>query len=74
MLNVKNPKVYQDLTEFDERVANYGVENGLQEPERTVRYAEDLRTQGYDAIATRSPEMMQYHLVFDPKQVVVVED
>ncbi|AFZ10908.1 Ig domain protein group 2 domain protein (plasmid) [Oscillatoria nigro-viridis PCC 7112] len=74
MLNVKNPKVYQDLTEFDERVANYGQETGLQEPERTVRYVEDLKSQGYDAIATRSPEMMLYYIVFDPKQVVVVEE
>ncbi|AFZ09818.1 hypothetical protein Osc7112_5595 [Oscillatoria nigro-viridis PCC 7112] len=42
--------------------------------ESTVRYAEYLRYQGYDAIATRSPEMMQYYLVFDPKQVVVVKE
>nr|WP_190274283.1 hypothetical protein [Oscillatoria nigro-viridis] len=74
MLNVKNPKVYQNLDEFDERAANYGLENGLQEPEATVRYVEYLKSQGYDAISTRAPEMMQHHLVFDPKQVVVVED
>jgi hypothetical protein len=74
MLNVKNPKVYQNLTEFEEQVANYGQETGLQEPEATVRYAEYLKSQGYDAISTRAPEMMQHHLVFDPKQVVFVED
>ena len=55
-------------------VNNYGLETGLQEPERTVRYAEYLRAQGYDAISTRSPQMMQYYVVFDPKQVVFVED
>lgn len=74
MLNLKNPKIYQNLDEFVERVANYGQETGLQGPEATVGYAEYLRSQGYDAIATRAPEIMQYHLVFDPKQVVVVED
>ncbi|TAE81515.1 MAG: Ig domain-containing protein group 2 domain-containing protein, partial [Oscillatoriales cyanobacterium] len=73
LLNVKNPKVYQDLIEFDKEVANYGLETGLQEPERTVRYAEYLKSQGYDAISTTSTSM-QHHLVFDPKQVVVVED
>ena len=40
MLNVKNPKVYQNLTEFVEQVANYSQETGLQGPEATVRYAE----------------------------------
>jgi len=74
LLNVKNPKIYQNLDEFEEQVANYGQETGLQEPERTVRYAEHLKSQGYDAISTRSPEIMQHHLVFDPKQVVVVEE
>jgi len=74
MLNVKNPKVYQNLTEFVEQVANYSQETGLQGPEATVRYAEYLRAQGYDAISTKTPEMMQYHLVFDPKQVVVIDE
>ena len=72
MLNVKNPRVYPGLQEFVDEVNNYGQETGLQEPELTVRYAEYLKSQGYDAISTRSPEIMQYYLVFDPKQVVVV--
>jgi hypothetical protein len=73
MLNVKNSKIYQNLTEFEEQVANYGQETGLQEAELTVRYAEYLKSQGYDAIAT-TPTMMQHYVVFDPKQVVVVKD
>jgi hypothetical protein len=73
MLNVKNPKVYKDLDEFEEYLANYGRETGLKDPALTVGYAEYLRSQGYDAISTTSTSM-QYHLVFDPKQVVVVED
>ncbi|MEG4291154.1 hypothetical protein Q5692_21620 [Microcoleus sp. C2C3] len=74
MLKVKNPKVYDSVDEFVAHAKNYGRETGLQEPELTVRYAEYLQSQGYDAIATRNPEMMQYYLVFDPKQVVVVKD
>ncbi|MEG4291151.1 DUF4114 domain-containing protein [Microcoleus sp. C2C3] len=74
ILNVKNPKVYEDLEEFVAHAKNYGLETGVQEPELTVRYTEYLKSQGYDAIATRGPQMMQYHLVFDPKQVVVVEE
>jgi len=74
MLNVKNPKVYDSVEKFVAHVNNYGRGTGLQEPELTVRYAEYLKSQGYDAIATRTPEMMQYYVVFDPKQVVVVED
>jgi hypothetical protein len=74
MLKVKNPKVYDSAEEFVAHVNNYGRETGLQEPELTVRYAEYLKSQGYDAISTRSPEMMQYYLVLDPKQVVVVEE
>ncbi|MCC3404971.1 MAG: hypothetical protein JGK17_05140 [Microcoleus sp. PH2017_10_PVI_O_A] len=54
-------------------VNNYGRETGLQKPELTVRYAEYLKSQGYDAIAT-TPEFMQYYLVFDRKQVVVVKE
>jgi len=73
MLNVKNPRVYPGLQEFVDEVNNYGQETGLQEPELTVRYTEYLRSQGYDAIMT-TPEIMQYYLVFDPKQVVVVEE
>ena len=73
VLNVKNPKIYPGLQEFADEVANYGQETGLQEPERTVRYAEYLKSQGYDAIVT-TPTMMQHYLVFDPKQVVVIEE
>ena len=72
MLNVKNPKFYHSVDEFVAHAKNYGRETGLQEPELTVRYAEYLKSQGYDASSTRSPEIMQYYLVFDPKQVVVV--
>lgn len=73
-MNIFFKVISPNLTDFEEQVANYGLETGLQQPELTVRYAEYLKSQGYDASATRSPEMMQYHLVFDPKQVVVVED
>jgi DNA-directed RNA polymerase alpha subunit len=73
MLNVKNPKVYHSVDEFVAHAKNYGLETGIQEPELTVRYAEYLKSQGYDAISTTST-MMQHYLVFDPKQVVVVED
>lgn len=73
MLNVKNPKVYEDLEEFVAHAKNYGLETGIQEPELTVRYTEYLKSQGYDAIVT-TPTMMQHYLVFDPKQVVVVKE
>jgi hypothetical protein len=73
MLNVKNPKVYDSVEKFVAHVNNYGRGTGLQEPELTVRYAEYLKSQGYDAISTTT-ERMQHDLVFDPKQVVVVED
>jgi hypothetical protein len=73
MLNVKNPKVYDSVEKFVAHVNNYGRGTALQEPELTVRYAEYLKSQGYDAISTTT-ERMQHDLVFDPKQVVVVED
>jgi len=73
VLNVKKPRVYPGLQEFADEVAKYGQETGLQEPERTVRYTEYLKSQGYDAVVT-TPTMMQHYLVFDPKQVVVVKE
>jgi len=73
VLNVKNLRVYPGLQEFLDEAKNYGQETGLQGSEAIVRYTEYLRSQGYDAIVT-TPEFMQYYLVFDPKQVVVVKE
>ena len=67
MLNVKNPKVYHSVDEFVAHAKNYGLETGIQEPELTVRYAEYLKSQEYDAIVT-TPEIMQYYLVSTPNK------
>ena len=73
VLNIKNPRVYPGLEEFFEEAKIYGNTIGKQGSEAIDKYTEYLRSQGYDAIVT-TPEFMQYYLVFDRKQVVVVKE
>ncbi|WP_017660509.1 polymorphic toxin-type HINT domain-containing protein [Baaleninema simplex] len=69
MLDVRNPKVYQNYNQYLQEVDNYMRQFGVSDEDVGVAYTNYLIEQGYDAIEVVE---RQFFVIFCPQQVVTI--
>ncbi len=69
MLKAKNPATFPYGVNFTQKAASYASDNSIYDAEPSVVYTDFLKTQGIDTVEIIG---LQYFVVYDPKQVVVI--